>query len=145
MLRYIKARTADLPHGQAMASTSPRKRLVAVVEDDPAVLDSLHFTLDVQGYDVCLFNQGGKAIASDEILAADCLLIDYGLPDMNGLILLSQLRSRGLTCAAVIIASNPGALPQAQTRRAGAAVIEKSQMGEAMNDLIRAVVADRAA
>jgi two-component system, LuxR family, response regulator FixJ len=126
-----------------MASQAPPKRLFAVIEDDAAVLNSLQFALEAQGHEVCLFERAGDAIASGKIMEADCLLIDYALPDMDGLTMLAALRRRGLTAPAVIVASNPSTRCRRDAEKAGAPVIEKPIMGDALNVVLLSILADR--
>ncbi len=97
--------------------------------------------LAVQGYDVCLFGDGRSAIASEKIMEADVLLIHYALPDMNGVAAFEALKDRGLGCTAIIVSSNVLVRCRTETARAGAEVVEKSVMAEALNDILRNRVA----
>jgi DNA-binding NtrC family response regulator len=120
-----------------MVSPPIRRPRLVVIEDDPAVRDSLRFTLDLQGYDVRDFDDGASAIADSDILAADGLLIDYALPDMNGVAVLEALQRRGSRCPVIIIASDASAHCRQRAEQAGARFIEKSLMAEALNALVR--------
>jgi FixJ family two-component response regulator len=115
--------------------------LIAVVEDDGAVLNSLQFMLEARGHRVCLFERAQEAIDSREIMLADCLLIDYALPDIDGLTMLDALRRRGLASPAIVIASNPSMRCVAGAAQAGAPLIEKPIMGDELNDLLDEVLA----
>jgi len=77
--------------------------LVAVVEDDPRVLGSLESLLASAGYDVLLFSSAEAFLSSDRLHAVDCLISDIGLPGMNGIDLLRQLRSRGIAVRSFFI------------------------------------------
>ena len=116
------------------------RRLIAIVEDDAAVLHSLEFDLEAQGYAVCAFSRAAAAIGSPDILAADCLVIDYALPDGDGVALIRSLRRRGVQCPAIIIASNPTARSLLQAEAVGAPVIEKPLMGDVLADRLRLVL-----
>lgn len=111
--------------------------LIAVVEDDAAVLNSLEFALQAEGYAVCAFGRATEALLSAEVMRADCLVLDYGMPDLTGVALLGQLRRRGLERPAIIIASNPHARCLQEAAEAGALVIEKPLTGEHLLDQIR--------
>jgi DNA-binding response OmpR family regulator len=68
---------------------------VALVEDDQALTDGLSRLLKGAQFRVESFSSGQ---AADEALQRehfDLLLLDIGLPDLNGLDVLSRLRSRG--------------------------------------------------
>jgi DNA-binding NtrC family response regulator len=118
------------------------KRAIAVVEDDAAFRNALLYALEAQGYSVSLFDRAQDAIESRRILSADCLLIDYALPDIDGLAVLRALRGRRLTCPAIIIDSNLDACSRDQAQEAGAIVLEKPVFGEALNNALRRVLAD---
>jgi two-component system, LuxR family, response regulator FixJ len=116
--------------------TGPRP-LVAVVEDDRAVLNSLEFALQAQGYHVCAFESAARAGDSDEIMESDCIVVDYAMPGLSGVELLAKLRTRGLTCPAIVIASNPHAKCRREVLAAGASLIEKPLIGDGLLGHIR--------
>ena len=62
----------------------PLKPLIGIVEDDPAVRHSLAFDLEAQGYAICAFDNALDALESSRLADIDCLVIDYGLPDVHG-------------------------------------------------------------
>jgi len=110
------------------------------------VLHSLEFDLEAQGYAVCAFSRAEAAIGSPDILVADCLVVDYALPDGDGVRLIRALRQRGVHCPALIIASNPTARALLEAEAVGAPVIEKPLMGDILADRIRsALKGDQAA
>jgi FixJ family two-component response regulator len=119
--------------------------LIAVVEDDSAVRHSIEFTLEAEGYDVCAFERAGEALSSVRLGEAACLVIDYALPDIDGVALLNTLRRRGNTCPAVIIAGSPSLRCRHDAEAAGAPLIEKPLMGDELSRKIAQVMAaDRA-
>jgi DNA-binding response OmpR family regulator len=121
------------------------QRLIAIVEDDLAVLDSLEFALRAEGYAVCPLNCVGDAERDERILDADCVVLDYALPDGTGVALLKSLRLRGLQCPAIVIASNPSWRCREETSEVGAPLVEKPLMGETLSAEIRSVLSDGAA
>ncbi|CUX58085.1 response regulator transcription factor [Agrobacterium genomosp. 13] len=63
---------------------SARGNTVAIVDDDPKVLEALRDLLESKGFKVFTFNSA-KALLSDTRLAMiDCLITDIAMPDMNG-------------------------------------------------------------
>ena len=120
-------------------SSAPEIR-VAVIEDDPSVLDSLQFVLEAEGYRVWPFERAQQAIDSHEIMTADCLLIDYRLPDIDGLAMLDRLRQRGLLCPAILISGAPNARCRAEAKKAGVQLVEKPIMGDALSGLLREII-----
>lgn len=88
-------------------SSSPAKPVVYVVDDDPGVLGSLRFLLETDGFDVETFRNGQallNAIASKE---ADCFVIDYKMPNIDGIDLASRLRSRHIAAPIILITGYP--------------------------------------
>jgi len=124
-----------------LQKTPLAQRLIAVVEDDRAVLNSLEFALQAGGFGVCGFEQALEARDSDIIMDADCLVVDYAMPGLTGIDLLRELRGRGLKCPAIIIASNPKPGCRRDAQAAGAPLVEKPLMGDDLIDQIRASIA----
>lgn len=126
-----------------MSWPSPKiSHLIAVIEDDRAVLDAISFTLQTLGYAVCAFERGRAALNSRKIDRADCLVIDYAMPEMDGIALLQRLRQRGLTCPAIIIASNPTPHCRKGASALDVPVLEKPLMGDVLGDRIRDILCE---
>jgi two-component system response regulator RegX3 len=75
--------------------------LVLLVEDDPAIADSLREGLARFGYDVEWVTTGGEALDADP---PGVVLLDLGLPDMDGLDVCRRLRARSNVPIIVITA-----------------------------------------
>lgn len=65
---------------------------VLLVEDDQPIADSLRRGLVRYGYEVVWVRTGAEALAADP---AGLVLLDLGLPDMDGLDVCRELRARG--------------------------------------------------
>jgi len=76
---------------------------IILVEDDPAVRHSLEMLLVMNGHEVRAHESGTNALQAPPIDQSACLIIDYILPDTDGLTLLGMLRSKGWTGAAFLI------------------------------------------
>src|ERR1700756_2226258 len=57
---------------------------VLVVEDDPRISDVLEYALKAEGYDVQKTERGRDAIEMTKRLAPALLVLDVGLPDLDG-------------------------------------------------------------
>jgi two-component system, LuxR family, response regulator FixJ len=117
-----------------------RHPLIAVVEDDGDVLNALRFALEADGYAVCAFQDAAQALSSLSIDRADCLVIDYGLPGMDGVELMQALRRRNVACPAIIITGNPTERCRREADAAGAPVLEKPLMAHALARQIEAAL-----
>jgi two-component system catabolic regulation response regulator CreB len=65
---------------------------VLLVEDEPAIADTVAYALRSQGFEVRMASTGDDAV---ELLRAErvhCVLLDIGLPDVNGLELCKEIR-----------------------------------------------------
>ena len=114
--------------------------LLLLVDDDPSVLASLIFSLELEGFEVAAFDSGETLVAQTELANPACLVIDYRLPGIDGLTLLRLLRERGETCPAVIITSNPTRSVRQRTADAGAVLIEKPLLSDSLTVAIRRLI-----
>jgi DNA-binding response OmpR family regulator len=74
---------------------------VLVVEDDPDIGLELVQALTGHGYATVLAENGGDALAAVGAQVPDLILLDLGLPDLDGVAVCRQLRAGG--CPAVIV------------------------------------------
>lgn len=65
---------------------------VLVVEDDDAIAEPLMIGLRRHGYDVSRASRGYEALAPDAFTAADLILLDLNLPDLDGYEVCRRLR-----------------------------------------------------
>ena len=76
-------------------ASSGQKPRVLVVDDDKAVRESLRRSLEFNGYDVSLANDGAEALALIAATAPDVVVMDVMMPRLNGLEATRALRSAG--------------------------------------------------
>jgi DNA-binding response OmpR family regulator len=76
---------------------------ILIVEDEPRLSSFLERGLRSRGYATTAVSEGAKAaaIASDEDF--DLVILDLGLPDMDGLSVLRELRRRGERLPAIVL------------------------------------------
>lgn len=74
---------------------------VILVEDDPAIAEPLARALSREGYDVRSHGTGRSALS--EIESADLLILDLGLPDMDGLDVARRVRKLGRSTPILIL------------------------------------------
>ena len=74
---------------------------VLLAEDDPAIAEPLARALSREGYDVVVQGTGQGAI--DSAPSADMVILDLGLPDMDGLDVARWIRQHGLTIPVLVL------------------------------------------
>jgi two-component system, LuxR family, response regulator FixJ len=62
------------------AKSAPARSVVLVIDDDPAVRNSLKFALDVEGFSVQVYATGAALLDEKEMPESGCLVADYYLP-----------------------------------------------------------------
>lgn len=68
---------------------------ILVVDDDPAILQSLVFVLEDEGFAVRSASNGRAALALHEQERADLILSDVMMPLLDGVGVVAELRGRG--------------------------------------------------
>ena len=73
----------------------PTMTTVLLVEDDPAISEPLARAFGREGYEVRAHGTGKGTL--EEVSGADIIVLDLGLPDIDGLDVARQVRAQGLT------------------------------------------------
>lgn len=76
---------------------------VLVIDDEPQILRALRINLSVRGYEVVTASGGAAALRAAAERPPDVIVLDLGLPDMDGIEVLAGLR--GWCSAPVIVLS----------------------------------------
>jgi two-component system response regulator FixJ len=113
------------------------RSVVIIVEDDPAVRNSLKFSLEIEGFQVRAYASGSDLLDSNDGYGDCCLVIDQRLPGPPGLDLIATLRDRHVSAPAILITSHPNALVRKRAADADVPIIEKPLLGNALVDRIR--------
>ncbi|WP_330182365.1 response regulator [Nocardia sp. NBC_01503] len=86
-----------------MTNAAPAPTKVLVVDDEPQILRALRINLSVRGYEVTTASTGAAALRAAAEKHPDVVVLDLGLPDMDGIEVLAGLR--GWTTTPVIVLS----------------------------------------
>ena len=78
---------------------------ILVVDDEPAILRFLRAGLTAQGYVVSEADSGQPAIDVARRGGADLIVLDLGLPDIDGLEVIRRIREAGLAVPIVVLSS----------------------------------------
>ena len=134
----IRSHPAWLP----MASSA--KPTVYVVDDDDAVLGSLRFLLETDGFAVRTFRNATALLNATSPSGADCYVIDYKMPDINGIELAGRLRQSDRDTPVILITGYPDKNISARARAAGVKdVILKPLLDENLVKRIRRAIQNR--
>jgi two-component system catabolic regulation response regulator CreB len=68
------------------------KHRILIVEDEPAISDNIQFVLEAEGLETTRVGTGLAAWPVLEDGAVDLIILDIGLPDINGIDLLKEIR-----------------------------------------------------
>jgi two-component system response regulator MprA len=66
-----------------------------IVEDDRSVREAIRRALVIEGYEVVLAEDGLDAVAAIDARAPDCVVLDIGLPGIDGLEVCRRVRHSG--------------------------------------------------
>ncbi|HEX5577334.1 MAG TPA: response regulator [Gemmatimonadaceae bacterium] len=72
------------------------KRRVLLVEDSAMISGALRMLLEAGGFDVTIAATAAEAAAWDGAEGPDVMLLDVGLPDGDGLLVIEKLDARGV-------------------------------------------------
>jgi len=76
---------------------------VLVVDDDPSLVRTLQINLRARGYEVLIARDGRTALQAAAEESPDILVLDLGLPDLDGIRVLQELRT--FTTVPVVVLS----------------------------------------
>jgi len=74
-----------------------------LVEDDPQLSQSLSKALKREGFSLQTVATGKEAIVSIEFDSIDIVILDLGLPDMDGLEVLKQIKTKKAPCKVLVL------------------------------------------
>ncbi len=78
---------------EVIAARSAARSSILVVEDDPAVRNLVTTALDLHGYSVEKATDGETAIMDAASRNPDLIMLDLGLPDIDGVEVINKIRS----------------------------------------------------
>jgi FixJ family two-component response regulator len=116
---------------------SAESHLVLVVDDDLAVRESLKFALELEGLEVHACAGGADLLSHPQLMHADCLVLDYQMPGMDGFEVLKELKARDCRVPVILITGNATAAIRRRAMIAGVKhVVEKPLLDSALIESI---------
>ena len=96
------------------------QQTVFLVDDDESIRISLSRALRKRGFDVIALESAADLLKSYDEDDSGCLVLDYGMPDMDGLALQKELENRGYKLPIIFITGHGGVPESVQAMKAGA-------------------------
>ncbi|MDF1505322.1 response regulator, partial [Roseisolibacter sp. H3M3-2] len=93
---------------------------ILIVEDHHDLAEALQMNLRGEGYRTELSSDGRQALALVRRRAPDLMVLDLGIPGMDGLSLLAQLRAEGHWCPVLILSARDADADKVEGFRLGA-------------------------
>ena len=88
----------------------PRRSVIAVVDDDPGMLQSIESLLKSADYEVRLFSTATALLGGDDLPDIDCLISDVAMPVMDGLELARAVQAARPGLPVILVTGRPDLL-----------------------------------
>jgi two-component system OmpR family response regulator len=102
----------------SFATTAPAHRIL-VVDDEPSIVDAVATALRYEGYDVQEATTGREALDSVARHEPDLVVLDWMLPDIEGIEVGRRLRERGFKTAVLFLTAKDATEHKVEALRAG--------------------------
>jgi two-component system, LuxR family, response regulator FixJ len=125
--------TSSEPARQEQVKQVPSRRdnrAVAVVDDDPAVCDSIQILLDVHGFVAHTYLSGATFLQEQRQIS--CLIVDYQMPGLNGLELVAEWRTRSSAVPVIMMTATTDARIGARAAQLGITRVLTKPLGSAL-------------
>ncbi len=99
--------------------TVPANAKILVVDDEPAIVDAVSTALRYEGFDVAEAANGRDALQTVMSFEPDLIVLDWMLPDVDGLEVGRRLRERGFKTAILFLTAKGGVDNKVEALRAG--------------------------
>jgi two-component system KDP operon response regulator KdpE len=93
---------------------------ILIVDDEPAILRFLRAGLGSHGYVILEAENGQKALDAARSKQADILVLDLGLPDIDGLEVIKRIRDAGFVVPIIVLSSRNDEAAKVQALDSGA-------------------------
>lgn len=103
-----------------MPAPGSQAPIVHVVDDDPAVRDSLRMLVETTGYRCATYESAEAFLERESPAGPGCALIDVRMPGMDGLALQKALKERGSTLPIVFLTGFADVASAVQAMKEGA-------------------------
>jgi two-component system, LuxR family, response regulator FixJ len=98
----------------------PIKRIVHVVDDDPAFRRSIEALLESAGFATRAYDSALAVLNAASQLSGGCMLLDFRMPGMNGLELQASLNELGIRLPVIVMTGQGDVATAVRAMKAGA-------------------------
>jgi two-component system OmpR family response regulator len=102
-----------------MTGDSGNGKRILVVDDEPSIVDAVSTALRYEGYEVTEASTGREALEAVAIGNPDLVVLDWMLPDIEGIEVGRRLRARGFKTAVLFLTAKDGVEDKVEALRAG--------------------------
>jgi len=92
---------------------------ILVVDDEPSIVDAVSKALRYEGYEVNEASSGREALELIALAEPDLVVLDWMLPDIEGIEVGRRLRARGFETAVLFLTAKDGVENKVEALRAG--------------------------
>ena len=125
------------PCADSEISLLTRRKVIAVVDDDPSTLDAVGLLLDAHGFDAITFGSAEAFLDRGAAARVDCLLLDIHLGGLSGIGLRRSLGASGSTLPVIFMTALDDEATRAQALSAGCvAYLQKPVRARQLMDAI---------
>ena len=114
------------------------KSIIHVIDDDPAMRDSLAFLLDVNGFATRVYDSATKFFETADQQPLHCVITDVRMPGMSGLELVQKMKRESIACPVIVITGHGDVALAVEAMKAGVVdFIEKPFSDDALLNAVR--------
>jgi len=102
-----------------MSQTTTHDHRILVVDDEPSIVDAVATALRYEGYEVEEARTGRQALTTATTFDPDLIVLDWMLPDVDGIEVGRRLRDRGYRTAILFLTAKDATENKVEALRAG--------------------------
>ena len=108
------------------------KKKILLVDDEPDLLKIISFTINSWGYEVITATNGREAIDVVKAQKPDIIILDYLMPEMDGIATLQEIRKFNTKIPVIMFTAHPEGIPLKGTDNLGISAFVPKASAEAI-------------
>lgn len=127
-------------HNEREENNMPEERIL-LVDDEAGILEVIGTRIRSWGYEVLEAKNGKEAIEAVKAKKADLVILDYMLPDMDGVAVLKEIRNINKKIPVIMLTAYPNPTVLHETEKLGiSAYVVKLSTASDMQALLKTAV-----